>query len=719
MSSFNPFRRRPDLRRTPAPNQTPTSTLHEALETAQRAKRAERYDEARDSLNRALALAGNDANAMAVVWVSQADLYIHQGNWDEAAAVVQTARQVAYDSNQRAHLAYVLDMQGVLAQAREEWEAARSLYEQAIEAARSVRAIGAEGRALGHLADVYLRDNNASYAVHLLRESLPKLNMTGDIELSAYFVGRLGQALVLNGQEVEGRQLIERALRLARQLSYRRYERLWSVVVGEQALAEGRYEDACGHFEYALSLFAPDDSSPERLAALHSASRAALGTRQVAQAAQYARLAVQLAREVGDDAALSQARGTLGMVLLADKNYAEATEHLQAAADYYGSLNVPAAGEIDVLRDLGAAQAETGQPEAAVATYRRAAQRAEQQGARLAQAQAHRDLGLVYARQRQMALAIREWSAALAIYQAEKYSSQVARLLCDIAGARKFLGQGQRAIKDYEQALMALNDLKDDWETRGLVLSNAANAYVDQGDIESAEAFFNEAIAIARRAGNEAAEATRRGNYGWFLVVTGRPQQAIAALQYALQISKTLRLDLQAAIQTDNLGLAQDALGNYPRALEYHQQALEMVRPLDNRHWENVFAANLAMTLLALNRLDDAEPLLEAVMQVGHADDDVEVIVRGLIGQGRAALKREQPDRAGALLEEAVSTARRTDMRRLLAEALGALSEVQAMADHPERAAALWDEAQKLFTMLHMPQAKTQPGWMTARIIKP
>ncbi|MBI5670776.1 MAG: tetratricopeptide repeat protein [Chloroflexi bacterium] len=719
MSIFNPFRRRSPVNRSPALNPSSGSALHEALEAAQRAKRAERYAEALEQLNRAQSLAGNDVNAVAVSRVSLGDVLIHQGRWDEATAVLQTARQAAYDGSQRAHLAYVLDMQGVLAQAQGEWEMARSLYEQALETARSVRAIGAEGRALGHLADCYLRENNASYAVHLLRESLPKLNMTGDIELSTYFVGRLGQALIVNGQDGEGRQLIERALRLARQLSYRRYERHWSVVVGEQALAEGRYDDAADHFDFALSLFGEDDTTPQRLAALRGATRAALGARQFAVAEQHARAAVQLAQAVGDEAAQAQAQGTLGAALLADKNYAEAIIALEAAAAYFAQAANPVAEEMDILRDLGAAQAETGQTDAAVATYRRAVQRAEQQGARLAQAQAHRDLGLVYARQRQMSQAVREWSAALAIYEAEKYPAQVARLHCDLAGARKFLGQGQRAMKDYEQALMALNELKDDWETRGLVLSNAATAYVDQGDIESAEAFFNEAIAIARRTGNEAAEATRRGNYGWFLVATGRAQQAIAALQYALQISKTLRLDLQAAIQTDNLGLAQDALGNYPRALEYHQQAIELVRPLDNRHWENVFAANLAQTLLALNRLEEAEPLLEAVTQAGRADDDVEVILRGLIGQGRVALKREQAGLAVALLEEAVSLARKADMRRLLAEALSALSEAQALAGQPERAAMLWDEAQKWLTMLHMPQAKTQPAWMTARLVKP
>ena len=110
------------------------------------------------------------------------------------------------------------------------------------------------GGALGFLADTYLHDANASYAIHLFRDALPKLNMTGDIELSSYFVGRLGEALIAAGNESEGGQLLERAHRLARQMGYRKYERLWSAALGERALAEGRFTDAHAHYSNVFNL---------------------------------------------------------------------------------------------------------------------------------------------------------------------------------------------------------------------------------------------------------------------------------------------------------------------------------------------------------------------------------------------------------------------------------------------------------------------------------
>lgn len=702
------FRRRGDSDDSMPPQ---NSALREALETGQRAKYAEDYPQALEAFHHALQLASNtgDTTAIAVITLHLADVYEQMKRWPEADELLTYRYQTAREVGQRTQMAYLMNGIGMLAQARGDWAKARESYEQALELARAGRAVGAEGRALGNLAATYLNESNASYASHLLRDALPKLNLSGDVELSSYFVGLLGQAFIASGQEIEGQQMLERALKLAEQMGYRRYERRWHLVLGERAGAEGRDADAYEHFKTALSLFR--EETPEYVAALCSLSRAALNLRNMDEALEAAKKAVGMSEAFEDQSIAMEARGTLGMALLANKHGADAIPHLQAAADSFAGQPATTA-EIDILRHLAAAQIDAGKPNDAIATYKRAAARAEAAGAKLELAQTRRDLGLAYVKARRYADAIQEWTAALTIYDTLKHPAQVARLYCDIASARKFLGQGQRAMKDYEQALMTLNSLNGDPETRGLVVSNAANAYVDQGDIESAESFFNEAINLARKTGNEAAEATRRGNYGWFLMAIGRPQQAMAALEYALRMSKMLGLNLQAAIQTDNMGLAQDIMGSYARALELHQDAVNQTVPLNELHWEYVFKCNQGNTLLSLGRLDEAGAFFRAALEQGRKDEDAELIIRAQTGLGQLALRQGQPAAAASTLEEAINLARKADMRRLLAEAMSAASEQQAMLGHVERSAALWDEALKLFTMLHAPQAKTRPAWL-------
>lgn len=366
---------------------------------------------------------------------------------------------------------------------------------------------------------------------------------------------------------------------------------------------------------------------------------------------------------------------------------------------------------IDLLRSLAAAQAKSGATDAAIQTYARAIKAAEKSP--LALAQTRRDLGLTHQALGDLHAAIHEWMIALAIYETEKAAAQAARLLCDIANARKVSGQHARAMKDFEDALLQLNAVEEsDLETRGLVLSNAANAYADSGDVESADSFFNEAITIANRLEDRAAESTRSGNYGWFLLHVGRPRRAISVIERALQLSRELDMPLHTAVQTDNLGLVYDALGDYMTALDHHRQALRLLEALDQPYWVATARINQANTLIALAQIDQAGALLDAALATGRALGRVELVIAALIGLASVALGQRDLDGAENLLHEAITLARKHDMRRLLAEALSVRSHQQALANQPADAAATWEEAHKLYAMLHMAQAKVQPAWL-------
>jgi tetratricopeptide (TPR) repeat protein len=356
---------------------------------------------------------------------------------------------------------------------------------------------------------------------------------------------------------------------------------------------------------------------------------------------------------------------------------------------------------------------DSGDLDSAVATYQRAIKQAEATGAPLELAGARRDLGLVYLKRDQLPSAIQEWTAALAIYDEHKAHAQAARLYCDIGNARKMLGQVARAMKDYEQALMALNSVEEyDTETRGLVLSSAANAYAEQGDVESADAFYSESISIAVRSGDRAAESIRNGNYGYFLLLVGRPRRAIASLERAIRLSQTLGLTLQTAVQTDNLGLAYDALADYEVALGYHQKAVEMAETLIQPYWLALFRINLANTYTALGQLMQAEPLVRLALEAGKTLDNSEVTIRAQTALALLAVQKGEPAAAEAPLMAAIALARRLEMRRWLAEALAVRSRQQSSLRNDADASAAWEEARHLYEILHMPQAKQAPAWL-------
>lgn len=689
--------------------------MREALDAGRRAKFAEAYDTALEAFGRAVEVArtAGDPAAVAVVALHQAEVLIRMERWDDAEALLTEIESTARRLEQPVQIAYILATRGTLAQEHDDWTAARDLYEQALEIARRAHSSGAEGRALGHLGDTYLHDGNASYAMHLLRDAVPKLNASGDIELSSYFVGRLGEAMIASGQDAEGQHLLSRALLIAEQIQYRYYERHWALLMGERATAEARYQDAHTHLTHALRLFREDDTSPRRMTALCQLSQVNLSLRNHAEALEAARKVVAHI-EALPPSLQAMAQGAMGVALHASGRSSEAVPYLSDAADNYARLDSAASDRIaiETLRHLAAAQSESD-TDSALATYQQALRKAEALDEPLELAQVRRDLGLLHLQRNEFSAALQAWAAALSTYEMSKHHAQTARLYADMASTRRRLGQTQRAMRDYEQALMTLNSVdENDHETRGVVLSNAAVAYAEQGDIESADAFFSEAVTLAERAEDPVAESVRRGNYGWFLMTIGRPRRAIAALEQALYLSQTHRLPLQQVVQRDNLGLAYDSMGDYKSALEHHQAALDLVRSQHQPHWLATVQINLANTLLAMGQPEGAQPFVEEALATGREHDDPEIIMRAMTTMGRITTARAQLDAAARFVNDAVALARRSDNRRLLADALAAQSEQRAALGSPQDAGPIWAEAQRLYAVLGMPQAKQTPAWL-------
>jgi len=374
--------------------------------------------------------------------------------------------------------------------------------------------------------------------------------------------------------------------------------------------------------------------------------------------------------------------------------------------------------DLTMLRNLASAYSDTQQLEPAQALYARALAAAESSGDKLSRAELQRDLGLIAFQHGNAAEALQQWSNALSYFEEINDYNTAARLYCDVGNVRRALGQSGRAVRDYEKALMGLNHITD-LATRGLVLANAANIYSDQGDTQSASAFFTESIDIAERLSQHEAESTRRGNYGWFLIMTGEARRAIEVLTKAMLISRTNRLALPLAVQTDNLGLAYDALGQYKTALGHHEDALRLLADvvMPSPRWEAAIKINIGKTRLALGEPEDALRLFDEALVLARQTKDYETLIGGTIAKAHAQLR--QGNSADALIQDAIAIAKGAEMRRLTADALAMDSESLALRGEMPAAQKRWEEARRLYLMLGAPQAKQPPFWLNSASTEP
>ncbi|RMG71660.1 MAG: hypothetical protein D6711_14830 [Chloroflexi bacterium] len=695
-----------------SPQALPMQKLQGKLETARLLRRRGDYDNALHELNNALTLADtlHHQTVLFSIRLHQIDILIRLHRLDEARTIITSLLEQADDSNKLYH-AYIQIALGMLEQADQQIEQARHHYERGLRLAQEIHAVGAHGRAQGHLADTYLMEENASYAVYLFEEALPRLNASGEIEIACYFVGRFGQAMIQTGKMLEGVQIIGRALRMSEQLSYRQYEVMWRQELAFYALQQGIYDEARRHLMVLLTQIDPQQTPKDYTLTLCRLAKACLRLGEYTAALDYAQQAVDFAAQQDAKPLTALTMATHGIVLRTMGQPNQALSSLQIAAQSCDMLptNQTDFSALDVLRNLGAAQTEIGNFEVAYQTYQLAMTQAEQAGLKHDLAGIYRDVGIYHMRQNNLNDALQSWTTALKIYEAEGDHARVARLYCDIANVRRGFGQAKRALRDYEQALMLLNAFQDD-ETRGVVLSNAATAYVDYGDVETAESFFIESIQIAQRLQDRQSEATRRGNYGWFLLNTGRAKLAIQTLEYALRQSENLGLKLQVAVQTDNIGSAYDEMKEYDHALAFHAKAWERIKQLDEPHWKAFIGANLAHTLLALDYLDDADTTLKAAYEVAQQSKHPDLLMRCLNGMAKLALKRGELNDVQLFLNQVFELAEQSGIRRLLADAWLIHSEWAARQGDYQQAQSDWQKAADLLKLLMIQLER--PDWL-------
>jgi tetratricopeptide (TPR) repeat protein len=125
----------------------------------------------------------------------------------------------------------------------------------------------------------------------------------------------------------------------------------------------------------------------------------------------------------------------------------------------------------------------------------------------------------------------------------------------------------------------------------------------------------------------------------------GRSAEAIGALEQALGIFRELGVRAGEAVARTNLGVAFQTLGDYPAALEHHQQALAIALETADQFHAGRALTNLADTLFQLGSLEEAADHatrgLETTRVTGNQVDEgiaLDILGRVHAAQGRWSL---------------------------------------------------------------------------------
>jgi tetratricopeptide (TPR) repeat protein len=142
-----------------------------------------------------------------------------------------------------------------------------------------------------------------------------------------------------------------------------------------------------------------------------------------------------------------------------------------------------------------------------------------------------------------------------------------ANILNSIAMTYNTIGQPQRALSPFQQALLIIRELGDR-EAEAAILNNMGLAYQLNGQSQEALSCYEQTLPILQEAGNHPMEATILANIATLLYQQfNRAQDAITYLEQAINI-------------LNQMGLRQDAAGQTLELFNHWLQAMQYGKPL-------------------------------------------------------------------------------------------------------------------------------------------
>jgi predicted ATPase len=230
---------------------------------------------------------------------------------------------------------------------------------------------------------------------------------------------------------------------------------------------------------------------------------------------------------------------------------------------------------------------------------------------------------------------------------------------------------------------------------RSGALNGAGALAHDQGDLQQAAAFHEEALAVARECGARDCAAVALNNLGNVALDQGQYAEAAARYQEALALWRELKYKQGIAIVLNNLGSVAQDRGDYAEAASHYQESLALKRELGDEGGIASSLNNLAGVVLMQGDYEKASRLLEESLELFEKLGDLAKRAECLDTLARLAFTQGDLSRAAGLHGESLAVWNRLGNREGIAAALEGLACTRA-PQRPGEAARLYGAAEAL-----------------------
>jgi CHAT domain-containing protein/Flp pilus assembly protein TadD len=308
-----------------------------------------------------------------------------------------------------------------------------------------------------------------------------------------------------------------------------------------------------------------------------------------------------------DTKLLAEALNIVGAAYLYQGSYESARPHFERSLFLARAANDPS-NEIRLLNNLGSVDFFLGRYVPAFATYQTALDRAKGFEAAVWYSQRQRNtlanLAVLHLQLGQNQRALELYRQALQM-PGEIFASERAQMLTNLAVCYRRLGDPYKALDRYRQAQQLLARDPDAAASLYTLHNIGVVQALDLDDPAAALKTFTEALGLASKSGNQREAALEHLFMGEALLRLKRPAEARVQFQQALETARQLQLAAENWTALYGLGRAFALEGDRAAALRHQEQALEIIEPL---------RSSLTVSSLKAEFLADKRDVYDAVI---------------------------------------------------------------------------------------------------------
>jgi tetratricopeptide (TPR) repeat protein len=209
-----------------------------------------------------------------------------------------------------------------------------------------------------------------------------------------------------------------------------------------------------------------------------------------------------------------------------------------------------------------------------------------------------------------------------------------AETLHQIGAAHFSLGEKQRALDYYQQALQIWRTLKDP-KGEGKTLNNIALTIYSQGERSQALDYYQQALRLRSAAGDRGGEIETLNNIGRLHRELGQYEKAITYYQQSLALRQTQGDRVGKADTLHQLGEVYEASGDKSKARDFYGQSLHHWQAMGKKHEEAHILNHLGAIQSALSEKQQALDYYQQALKASRAakaQDEEAIALKG-IGQ--------------------------------------------------------------------------------------